>query len=62
MNELLANFESQIEAITLIPSKGGAFELLVNGDLLYSKLATGRHVENGEVVDLVNQYLQKGRK
>jgi selenoprotein W-related protein len=33
----------------MIPSKGGAFEVTINGELLYSKRATGRHAQPGEV-------------
>jgi selenoprotein W-related protein len=47
--ELLGAFESQIESVTLIPSSGGRFEVTVSGDLVYSKVATGRHAEPGEI-------------
>jgi selenoprotein W-related protein len=30
-----------IKAVRLIPSGGGAFEICVNGELIYSKLETG---------------------
>jgi selenoprotein W-related protein len=45
--------EAQIETIEIIPSSGGKFEVNVNGDLVYSKLATGRHAQSGEVYKLV---------
>jgi selenoprotein W-related protein len=48
----LKEFESSIEHIRLIPSDGGRFEVSVDGALLYSKLATGRHAEPGEVLGL----------
>jgi hypothetical protein len=32
----------------------------VNGKLLYSKLATFRHAEPGEVSGLVKEFLKKG--
>lgn len=51
--ELLGAFEPQIESVTLIPSSGGRFEVTVNSDLVYSKLATGRHAEPGEIRQLV---------
>jgi selenoprotein W-related protein len=53
MDELLKNYEHVIETITLVPSEGGRFEVTVNGQLLYSKLATHRHAEPGEVLGLV---------
>jgi selenoprotein W-related protein len=53
----LKEFESAIEHIRLIPSDEGRFEVSVDGALLYSKLATGRHAEPGEVLGLFrNKY------
>lgn len=52
-DELLGAFESQIESLALIPSSGGRFEVDVNGELLYSKLATGRHADPGEIKRLI---------
>jgi len=49
--------ESQIETIQIIPSSGGRFEITVNGDLVYSKLSTGRHANPGEVHQLVKAKL-----
>lgn len=46
---LLEEFEREIESIGLIPSKGGVFEVLVDGDLVYSKKATGVHAGYEEV-------------
>ena len=53
MDELLKNYEHVIETITLVPSDGGRFEVMVNGQLLYSKLQLHRHAEPGEVLGLV---------
>jgi selenoprotein W-related protein len=61
MADLLKVYEPEIESFTLVPSDGGRFEVTVNGDLLYSKLKTGRHVEEGEVVGLVKRYLKEGK-
>lgn len=36
----------------LVPGKGGVFELTVNGELVYSKKATGRHANDGEILAL----------
>ena len=51
--ELLKDFESEIESLELIPSSGGRFEVTLNGDLIFSKLATGRHAEAGEILKLL---------
>lgn len=57
-NDLLKQFEAQIESLELIPSDGGRFEVTVNGNLVYSKLQTKRHAEPGEVVGLVRKLIE----
>ncbi len=44
--------EFHIASWKLIPSSGGVFEFTVNGDLLFSKKAAGRHAEAGEIKKL----------
>ena len=39
--------ETYIRSWKLIPSRGGVFEVTANGELIYSKKATGRHAEPG---------------
>jgi selenoprotein W-related protein len=53
--ELLKNYEHVIESVVLVPSDGGKFEVTANGQLLYSKSATHRHAEPGEVLGLVRK-------
>jgi selenoprotein W-related protein len=60
--ELLKLFEPEIESLTLIPSDGGRFEIEANGNLIYSKLQTGRHAESGEVVKLVKDIVERGQE
>lgn len=57
----MREFEPEIEAITLAPSEGGRYEIMVNDYLVYSKLETGRHAEQGEVTMLVRKYLREGK-
>ena len=59
MDELLKAYESRIELLRLIPSDGGRFELTVNDQLVYSKLQTGRHIEEGEATRVVKGFLEK---
>ena len=47
----------EIESLTAIPSRGGKFEIVVNDELVYSKLATKRHAEPGEIYKLVKAKL-----
>jgi selenoprotein W-related protein len=55
--ELLRKYEAEIARLSLVPSDAGKFEVEVNGDLLFSKVRTGRHAEPGEVVTLVGERL-----
>jgi selenoprotein W-related protein len=41
----------------MIPSKGGCFELTVDGKTLYSKLDTGEFPDEGELVEAVGRAL-----
>jgi len=59
VGELLTKFEFELESLRVIPSKGGRFEVTLDGELIYSKLATHRHAEPGEVAGLVAEKLKK---
>jgi selenoprotein W-related protein len=58
-DDLLKNFEPEIESVTLVPSNGGRYEISVNGQLIFSKLKTGRHAEPGEIIGLVQKLFRK---
>ena len=55
----MAEFEAQLEAVRLLPATGGVYEVTLDGALVYSKLATGRHAEPGEVLELLRGKLQR---
>lgn len=57
--ELLAEFEHDVESWTLIPSDGGRFEVAINGKLVFSKLATKRHAEPDEIRQMLREALHK---
>jgi selenoprotein W-related protein len=48
-----------IEEITLIPSGGGRYEVTVDGELVYSKAATGVHTTNEYIVTQVRDRLKR---
>jgi selenoprotein W-related protein len=60
MEEILDDreIEAYIRSWSLIPSKGGVFELTLNGELIFSKKALGRHAEPGEVKALLVSKLE----
>ena len=57
--EQLNAFEFETTQLTLVPSDGGKFEVTVDGDLIYSKKRIGRHAEPGEVVEAMQQRMQR---
>ena len=52
---ILQEFETRIQGLTLIPSGGGVFEIMVGDTLVYSKKETGRHTDYAEVGPLVRE-------
>jgi selenoprotein W-related protein len=55
MAELVQAYEDRIQSITLVPSNEGRFEVTVAGELIYSKMNTGRHAEPGEISRLMSE-------
>jgi selenoprotein W-related protein len=55
--DLIKEFESKITSWELIPSGGGRFEVTVDGELVYSKLETGRHTDSDELRGLLKKKL-----
>jgi selenoprotein W-related protein len=49
-------YPGKFAAFELVPSKGGCFELTVNGELVYSKLKTGVFPEEGDMVEELERY------
>jgi selenoprotein W-related protein len=41
--------------IQLVQSSGGVFEVTVNGEVVFSKKASGRHAKPGEVLQAVER-------
>jgi selenoprotein W-related protein len=48
-----------IEEFVLIPSKGGRYEVTIDGELVYSKAATGQHTTNDYIVEQVRARLTR---
>ena len=57
MSDLLSNYQHVIQSLTVLTGSKGIFDVEVDGEVLYSKHATGRHAEPGEVLELFrNRY------
>jgi selenoprotein W-related protein len=50
-------YEDSLEDVKYTPSSGGAFEVSVDGELIYSKLKTGRFPSDKEITDAVDKKL-----
>lgn len=51
---ILHKFEHYIDDLTLIPSKGGVFEVMVGDKLVFSKKQLERHAEIDEVLEAID--------
>ena len=57
--KLLTTYKQQIKELKLIPTGGGAFELSLGGELVYSKLKTGKFPDEQWALDAVGARLRK---
>ena len=55
VNDLVRDYQHVIADLTLVMGSKGVFDVTVDGELLYSKHATGRHAEPGEVLRLFRE-------
>lgn len=56
-HDLLHDYQHVIAELTLVTGSQGVFEVEVDGATLYSKKATGRHAEPGEVLALFREHI-----
>jgi selenoprotein W-related protein len=54
-NDLLHDYQHVIAELRLVTGANGVFDVRVDGDLLFSKRAEGRHAEPGEVLRLFRE-------
>ena len=60
-DELLANYQHVIKELRMITSSGGAYEITVNGELIFSKKRIQkRHAEPGEIFKLFVEIVGPG--
>lgn len=56
-HDILHDYQHVISDLTMITGSAGVFDVIVNGDVVYSKASTGRHAEPGEVLALFREYV-----
>ena len=50
-NDLMTNYQHVISSLTFEMGDKGVFDVVVDDDMLYSKADTGRHANDGEVLE-----------
>ena len=58
--DLIHDYQHVIDELTLVTGAKGVFDVVVDGDAIYSKHATGRHAEPGEVLALFRERFGDG--
>ncbi len=56
--KILAAFKQQMSALTLVPSDGGRFEIVVDGETIYSKLQTATFPDEDAILAQLRELVQ----
>lgn len=56
-DDLLTNHQHIIKELRLVTGTSGIFDVHVDGQLIFSKDAVGRHAEEGEVLKLFAEHV-----
>ena len=59
-HDLMHHYQHVIADLTLVTGSKGVFDVVVDGEVLYSKHATGRHAHDGEVLALFRERIVPG--
>jgi len=54
-SRILTEWKQKVTSLELVPSGGGCFEIEVDGNLIYSKLATGSFPEEDAILQQLKQ-------
>jgi hypothetical protein len=60
VRDLIHDYQHVIADLTLVMGSKGVFDVEVDGELLYSKHAIGRHADDGEVLELFRERVVPG--
>lgn len=59
-NDLLSTYQHVIGETKLLHGSKGIFDVIVDGEMLYSRFETGRHAEPGEILALFREKYGEG--
>ncbi len=51
-SDLLTNYQHVIDDLTFVTGAKGVFDVVVDGETIFSKHEVGRHAEPGEVLEI----------
>ena len=57
VSEILHDYQHVVSDLSLITSRGGTFDVEVDGTLIFSKALAGRHANPGEVLGLFRDFV-----
>lgn len=55
MGSILESKQKQLASVTLIPSGGGVFEIVLDGELIYSKKETGAFPTEADIKAIIDK-------
>ncbi len=58
--DLLGGYQHKIDGLTLTPGPKGIFDVAVNGEIIFSKHAAGRHAGPAEVLETFTALVGSG--
>ena len=57
VDDILSNYQHIVEDFTLVTGSGGAFEVDIDGELVFSKKSMKRHAEPGEILEIFEEII-----
>lgn len=60
--DLLFTYQHVIESLTFVTGSKGVFDVVVDGETIFSKKAEGRHAQPHEVLERFQERFAKGVK
>ena len=59
-HDLLSKYQHVIDELTFVTGDKGVFDVVVDGEILYSKKVEGRHAKPGEVLERFRTQIAPG--
>lgn len=56
-DDILSRYQHVIRQLTLVTGTAGVFDVVVDGEVVFSKKEVGRHAEPGEVLALFSDHI-----